>query len=619
LAGIYLDDVPFSPSSPNSDSNGYLFDPDLADIERIEVLEGPQSTLYGASSMGGVLKFVTKQPDLNALSAIVRVDGSQVDAGGTGYGARGSANIPIITDKMALRASAFYRDDPGFVDNDFYGTKNVNHDSVKGARISLRVQFTDDLATTLSGFAQNVDNFAHDSAYLIPQTLRPVPGRLAYSSVFNQSGSIENRSLSDTTTLNLHFATLVNVASYAGVTAIRDNADLTPFEGFAVPPGFLVSTPATFRSRRFSDELRLVSSPGKIEWLLGGFYTHERDPDDIYFNGTDAAGVTLPPSSPYLNVFTYHNTSIFNEKAIFGDVTYHFTERLQGTVGMRYSHDDQSFNEWDDGIIDGGTLFTTVGSSKDSAETYLATVAYKPTSEMSVYLRAASAYRPGGPNIVDATGLALGAPATFGSDKLWNYEAGIKGSWAQRITYSLALYYMDWKNIQLNIFFPGYGTEVANASSAKSDGVEASLELAPIDGLTINLSAAYIDAKLTSPINDAIIGSPSGDRLPYSPRVAAASLLDYRWAALNGVVPRAGLTYAYHGSEVTVFTPKGGHTLPSYATLDLRGGIDWSRYSVIVRIDNITNEFGLIDAGGSPLNGIVIKPRTFGLSFSARF
>jgi iron complex outermembrane receptor protein len=630
LVGVYLDDVPMTPSSPNSNVTNYggTFDPDLADIERIEVLEGPQSTLYGASAMGGVVKFVTKQPDLNDFAGSVRIDGSQVDGGGAGYGMRGSANVPIVADTIGLRASAFYRDDPGFVDSDFTGAKNINHDSVKGARLSLRVRFTEDLESTLSALVQNIDRSGPNLVYLNPATLRPALGSLAYSSPIAQPNTVETRSVSDTTTLNMHFATLTNIASYANVVGhvVVDNSSDGSYLG--APPGVFVYNAGDLESQRFSDEIRLASFPGQFEWLLGGFYTDERDPDDVYIRGTDSVGMTLPSSSPYYNVYTYINTSIFKERAIFGDLTYHLTNQIEGTVGMRYSSNDQSFSY----VESGSPLFTAsppcapcAGSSSDSAKTYLITITYKPTSEMSAYVRAASAYRPGGPNLVNGLQIAQGAPPTFGPDKLWNYEAGLKGAmWNQRITYTADVYHMDWTNIQLNVTDQLGATFLANASSAKSDGVEASIQFAPVDGLTVRLSGAYTDAKLTSDV-PAPTNAAKGTPLPFAPKTAAAAVLDYRWTVFNTITPRAGLTYTYHGSEHTAFTTTGaGYVLPSYETLDLRGGFDWSRYSLIGRVDNVTNKYALSDAEptfafGSPLGGIVIKPRTFGISLQARF
>lgn len=620
LVGIYLDEVPFTPSSPNSDTQALAFDPDLVDVERIEVLEGPQSTLYGASSMGGVLKFVTKQPNLNDLEGSARTEGSQVDGGGAGYSVRGSANIPVVPDMIGVRASAFYRNDPGFVDNDFNGVKNINHDSVKGARLSVKMKITDDLETTLSGLLQNIDGLGSNIVYLNPVTLRPSLGSLAFSSPIAQPVTIHNRSVSDTTTMDLHFATITNIASFADSTG-DTVGDSSFFAGLLGAPGNVgVRSGLVAQSRRWSDEFRLTSVPGKLEWLLGGFYTNERDPDKFSFRGTDSTGNILPSTDPFFNVYSYNNISYFREKAVFGDLTYHLNDRVEGTVGIRYSSNDQSAHWMSTGIL--GVNDFSIASS-DSAETYLATISYKPTSEMTLYVRSASAYRPGGPNIVNAVEVAAKAPVTFGPDKLWNYEGGLKGSlWSQRINYSADIYHMDWSNIQLDVS-TNAGLFVTNASSAKSNGAEAAVQIVPHDRLSVSLKVAYTDAKLTAPVA-APVNAASGDRLPYSPKLNAAALVDYRVAALGAVVPTVGFTYAYRGSVASSFTNGASFTLPSYDTLDLRVGLDWSRYTLIARVDNVTNKYGLTDVGatsaaGTPIAGIVIKPRTFGLSFAAKF
>src|SRR5262249_3160295 len=161
----------------------------------------------------------------------------------------------------------------------------------------------------------------------------------------------------------------------------------------------------------------------------------------------------LQPSSQFYNVYTYHNVSYFVEKAAFADLTYHLTDRLEGTVGTRYSSNSQSFHVLANGLFG---VYDISGNSSDSAQTYLATLRYKPEANLTLYARAASAYRPGGPNIVSPIQIAAGAPSTFGPDKLWNYEVGLKGSlWGQRIRYSADAYHMDWKDMQLNVIIHG--------------------------------------------------------------------------------------------------------------------------------------------------------------------
>lgn len=621
LVGIYLDDIPFTPSSPNAHM-ALALDPDLADVERIEVLEGPQSTLYGASAMGGLLKFVTKQPDLNSYDGDVRISEAQTDGGGTGYGVRGSVNIPLMADVVGIRASTFYRDDPGFVENDFNRVKDINHDSVKGARLVVRVKFSDDVETTVSGLAENIDAAGTNQVYLNPSTLQPSLGRYAYSSLINQPTAVQFQSVGDTTTLNLPFATLKNIASFAKLTdiAVADiGSVLAYFPGLA-PPGSGVSDANDIQSRRFSDELQLASVPGRIEWLLGGFYTHERDPENLYFRGTNAAGTIFPSSSLLYNVYTYYDPPTFDEWAVFGDVTYHLTDQIQATVGTRYSANKQSSDLITSGLL--GTGNDVQSESSDSAESYLATLSYKPTSHATLYLRAASAYQPGGPNILNNVEMAAGVPPTFRASTLWNYEGGIKGSaWDERLTYSADAYHMRWTDIQLSVFSSGFES-IGNAASAKSDGAEASIQVVPVEHLTINLKGAYNDAKLTADAPS--LGAVSGDSLPYAPKFSTAAVMDYQLASFNNISPRAGLTYGYHTSQYSAYTNGTRYDLPGYGTLDVRGGFDWSRYSVIATVTNVTDKYGITSttagaAAGTPLVATIVKPRTVGLAIAAHF
>src|SRR6185437_13896656 len=168
--GIYLDDVPLTASSPLN--NIYAFDPGLVDVERIEVLEGPQSTLYGASAEGGLMRFITVQPNLTTFGGGVKASGSQIDGGAAGYGLQGSVNIPLVSDKVAVLASAYYRHDPGFIDNDATGQKNVNHDKVYGGRLSLRFEINNQLETTVMGLLQRVTQNEPDAVFLDPSTLK---------------------------------------------------------------------------------------------------------------------------------------------------------------------------------------------------------------------------------------------------------------------------------------------------------------------------------------------------------------------------------------------------------------------------------------------------------------
>jgi iron complex outermembrane receptor protein len=623
LVGIYLDDTPFTPTAAGTfDGTAFAFDPDLGDIDHIEVLAGPQSTLYGASSMGGLIKYVTKQPDVNNFEGSVRVDGSQVDGGGAGYGVHASANLPLVTDKIAVRVSVFDREDPGFVDNVHYGNRNVNQEHVDGGRVSVLFKISDDLETTVNALGQRIDSASTGQVFLSPQTLRPLLGSLAYSSPIQPERIINSANLSDTTRWDMHFATLTNIASYAyiRVKAPSDNSIYGGFIGAPLQDYF--DTVSDNASNRLSDEIRWASAPGKLEWLLAGFYTVERDHAAENTQTVNASGQPLPPADPFFDIYDYRFDVKFTEKAVFGNLTYHLTDRLEGTVGMRYSENTQpvhTVTEGDFGITNTRT------NSRDSSDTYLATISYKPESNTTLYIRAASGYRPGG-SFVPPPGVDI--PGTYGPDHLWNYEAGIKGSLMdQRIAYSADVFHMVWTDLQLQFISPKGLQYPGNVGSAKSDGAEGSLRFMPVEGLTASLNAAYTKAKITADV--ASVNAVSGEPLPYSPKFTGAAIVDYRFPTSHGITPTAGVTYAYHGSSNTNFAgaqvaATSVYELASYATLSLRAGIDWSNYSVVFRVDNVTNKYGLSYAAASlaqqsPLIGYVIQPRTVGLSIKARY
>ncbi|MGH8211112.1 MAG: TonB-dependent receptor plug domain-containing protein, partial [Steroidobacteraceae bacterium] len=174
--GYYLDDTPLTPSASNGTGAQFAPDPALGDVDRIEVLNGPQATLYGASTLGGIIKIVTKKPDLTTFSGDASVGGVTVDGGGTGYSTRGSVNIPLIQGLLAARVSAYDREDPGFTDNVFTGQTNVNLDHAHGGRLSLRYEPTQQLTIDLTGLIQQLYSRGGALEYLNPVTLQPIYG-----------------------------------------------------------------------------------------------------------------------------------------------------------------------------------------------------------------------------------------------------------------------------------------------------------------------------------------------------------------------------------------------------------------------------------------------------------
>jgi iron complex outermembrane receptor protein len=405
--------------------------------------------------------------------------------------------------------------------------------------------------------------------------------------------------------------------------AVSDSSYLATELGFT-PPAALAKSISSPNSGSFAEELRLTSAPGRLEWILGGFYTDQNGQQPYLIRGSDSSGNLLPPSNPFFNVYTYSSYPSYFERAIFGDITYHFTDQIQATVGSRYSAINQDVRTITSGLLGVNDLNNP---SHEKKITYLATVTYKPVQDLSIYARAGSAYRPGGANILNVVETAAGAASTYNADTLWNYEIGVKGTaWDQRLRYSADLFHMYWHDIQTSESIHGFSV-ITNAGGATSDGIEFALEALPIEGLTAEIKGAFMKTEYTTdvPCGKGCDPTPRGTPLPYSPHFTGTLNLDYDFEPYHEFTPTVGLTYSYHGSVFTPLSNFTSYAIPSYDTLDLRAGVTWAQYSIIGRINNIADTFGLTSAyaGAGTLEnlagGTVIQPRTFSLSFEAHF
>jgi len=623
LVGIYLDDVPFSSGSPRTSAvvgRSLAFDPAFADIERIEVLKGPQSTLYGASTVGGLIKYVSKRPDPSQFEGSARVGASQTDGGGAGYTTRLSVNVPL-GDGIAVRTSAFYRQNPGYVTEISRGIDDADRSTARGVRASLLIK-SGDLENILTGFLQDIRGREASDVFLTRPSLDFLNGSQSFASPIRQYQRYKYRSISNTTTLKLPFATITNVASYNGVFS-RQLADYSVLTG-ATPDRFAQAFQPN-NNKRLSDEFRIASNPGRFEWLLGLWYTRETFRSFNTFRATDGTGALVPAGDPLDNLYNLNNTAEFKEWAVFGNATYHLTPELEATVGMRYSKNHHDFTAVGFGLL--GASFNSY-PTEDSSKDYLATISYKPNATMTIYARAASGYRPGGPNNFLPASYAAGAPLSFKSDKLWNYEAGIKGSLFDRlVTYEASVYHMNWSDVQVSQSFPlaGGGSDVGvgNAGKAKSDGAEVSITAQPSDQVSFGVNASYNHARIT--VDAPRVGAVSGDALPYAPEFAANVFADFRPRITDSINGLLGATYTFRGSQKAGFrnspTPD---TLSSYGTLDLRAGLEWDRYRLDFTVDNVTNADDVTFVYGSnykggPLSGYTLRPRTFGLALEVKF
>ncbi|NIJ39380.1 outer membrane receptor protein involved in Fe transport [Sphingopyxis panaciterrae] len=614
--GIYIDESPFGASTIYG---GYTVpDLDPQDLQRVEVLRGPQGTLYGAGSLGGLLKYVTADPDPTRFFGRFQVDGSAIDGGGEGYGVRAAANIPL-SDDLALRISGYNRLDPGYVDNVLTGERNINDMRFYGGRVALGWQ-SGDWKVRLSGLFQHYDGNApvvdYDST-----TFKPFYGDLKQSRVPDSTNVKQDvGAVSLLVEGDLGFATLTSASAYNRQKMQFDN-DYSPILSPSLAPVFGIPTlgfvsVSPVKVEKFTQELRLASpATNRLSWQLGLFYTRETQNalgDVVPIDSETGAVIDGLP-----NIGRSDLGASFREVAVFGDMTYHFSSAFDVTAGLRYSRNQQHNLTITSGLIYGDS--TNNVRSRDSAMTFLINPRLRLDENTMLYARIASGFRPGGPNSVTPA-----LPQSYAPDKVTDYEIGLKSElFGRSLSLELSGYWIDWRDIQIQRIAPELAASyIDNGPTAVSKGIEASASWRPVRGLEIYGNIAYNDAHLTEdlPTNSAI--GVSGDRLPLSARWSGAAGASYSlplFGAWNGSL---GVDWRHVGARLGAFPNAGQvrYQLPSYDVVDLRAGISDDRWSFSIYAKNIGDERGQgadINLGLTRVS--VIQPRTFGVSAAVKF
>ena len=619
----YVDDAPYGSSTIYSQGAQLTPDLDPSDLQRLEVLRGPQGTLYGATAMGGLVKYVTTPPNLTAYHGRIEVDGTEVDHGGSGFGGRAMINVPLISDVLGLRISGYDRKDPGFIDDPMLGKKDINDVDVSGGQASLLWKPTDKFSARFEGFYQETNSHGTSEEFVDPTTLKPLAGDLTQNSYAAQP--LRNKYSLYTGTLSYDFgwATLTSSTSYSKLQSVGIS-DYTHLYGTLVGgilgiPNYGVKLDAPIFQDKSTEEVRLVSAQSDVlDWQAGVFVTQEHGNHHESFdsfNTSTGSALTLP-----VTLVDASLVSRFTEYAGYGDVTWKVTSKFNILAGVRFSHNDQVYSQPTNGILLGGASDPT-GKSSDDSTTFLLTPSYQIDNNQMAYVRIASGYRPGGPNGVTLT-TSSSVPPTFGPDSLTNYEAGYKGSfYNHRLYIDLSAFHIDWKDIQLLAVIGGVGAEV-NGSKAVSQGLEAQGTFKPISGLTFSGNFAYTDAKLTANAPSSI-GGEKGDRLPGIPKLSGGVTGDYNFELTPLYPAFVGFSYRYVGSREQNFAPPGTirTELPSYSTVDLRTGVLHDNWTFELYAKNVGDERGIVAVGnGTGIFGAsVIQPETVGFSLSSKF
>jgi iron complex outermembrane recepter protein len=655
--GVYVDDVPFGSSTGLANAAILSGDIDTFDLDRLEVLRGPQGTLYGASALGGVMKYVSNTASTDAFEARAKVGFESVRGGEAGYAVTGLVNVPV-SDRVAVRASGFYRQDGGYVRsignnpiasltdpgvNVVSGTRvesDINDVDVFGGRVSALFHVADNVTLDLRVMAQNIETGSTNLIDADPVTLQPSVSGAVRSRYHRDPSDIEYRVYSAALDWDLRGMTLQSVTSYSTFEQdfVTDVAANTALAGVPLAPvttlifGDPVTRPLSAiqtqitSTDKFTQELRLVSTDDSpFKWLVGVYYTKEDsaiDPQRILAveAGTDTVAADIPVLAEA------KLDSDFEEIALFANATWEITDRLELSFGARVSRNEQSASQTLEGALLGGAVSFDDADSSEKPFTYSISPRFQLTDNVAVYGRVATGYRPGGPNVIPA-GAPPGTPGSYDSDELTSYEVGVKASSVDgRFAIDLAAFYLDWEDVQLLAVVNGVGLN-ANGGTAVSRGAEFAATFRPMEELTFSLNGAYTDAELTED-TDPIVGGSDGDPLSYVPKWSFAADAELRWP-IGAALAYAGVNLSYVDDRPAGFNnrdPDGRiRRLDSYTTLGLRAGVEFDRWTVEVYGKNVTDDDGLTDivnAGVLP-NGQVglsrIRPRTFGLTVGAHW
>jgi outer membrane receptor protein involved in Fe transport len=640
--GFYLNDTPLPLS----------LDPRVLDIDRVEVLRGPQGTLFGAGSMGGTVRLITRQPSLEEISGKVDLEGSKVNHGDGGYSADATLNMPLIKGEVALRISAFSAFEPGYFTREWgYVTSPpvaLPPDAPKGSKSGI-------------GASQNTGAMA--SLAIAPSAL---PG-LTITPTFIYQRSVSNGyPLADFTPSNLYQIRPLNVPEavddtweFAGLTASYDagfgrfvgsgtyfyrNAfdleDGTEFTA-AVYPGlnYYVAAPLpnNLYTKTYNGEARFESTlHGPVQFVLGVFsdLTDRRFYEPYLAPGVNAASGGVLGSDL---LFTENAPNTDRQRAAFLNVSYDVTSKLQVSAGVRRARLEHEFVFNAGGFENGGTSSNT-GDHTETDTSPRFTAKYQFTPDQMVYASAAKGFRIGGsnfelPSICDpalkVAGIANGAP--FQSDSLWSFEVGTKNAWLDgRVKSRLSIYRIDWKGIQqtttLDVIDPVCTFNVTtNSGAARSDGAELEVDAAPIPNLTLNFGLGYEDAKITSvdPGSLTVVGQP----LNQVPKWTGSTTAQYSIPlGERSVYIRGQYTFTGLRTSFVNVAPPTGRTLDSYSLVNLRFGVDqgpWEAGFFARNLFDVRANLGDVNPEVGELTGrprwMIAVPRTVGIEVRRNF
>lgn len=639
VVGFYLDDIPLT-ASAGAFNGRVVIDPNLYDLNRVEVLRGPQGTLYGASSMGGTIKVITNAPDPSGFDASAQGTFSGTDGGGANYAENGMVNLPL-GDTAALRLVASQSHTSGWIDRiviadgqfpletNNLNTRgdvlaapvgkiypNANDEDLTGARASLLWRPTDRLDVNgiylyqkiTQGGLNQIDTDPDTDAHYQPfDSGEGISDKIDLGSISIKYRA-EGFDVISTTARWKRQETLVEDGNEELQWALSKPTAILPF--YISQGGFGPLDPdvETDESDQTSEELRIASNgDSPFKWLAGYFYSdfHSSTDLNIGWPGALAAFGTT-------NAFQQQQPITILQNAVFGEVSYNITSQLKATAGIRRFSFISELSNFESGAISAtgsNTVEATHSSEKDQGVDPKVDLSYEVNKQLLLYATAAKGLRPGGGNqVVPVSGLVncepglqqvynttsfVPSPLTFKPDRLWSYEVGQKfESSDRRVSINAAEYFEHWSAVQQSVPLSCGFVFTANAGDAHIYGSELEIDAALAPGLVLSLAGGYSHGRfVTAGFNGlAII---SGDQLQNIPEVTTSQSLTYRRPLSDHLSLVARVDNNYVGPRIDV--SYSVNQVPSYDIANGRVGVEMGHLVTSLFVNNLTNKRAIID------------------------
>jgi outer membrane receptor protein involved in Fe transport len=631
----YIDEAPVG--SVNAYAFGGTLTPDLdpSDLQRVEVLKGPQGTLYGAGAVGGLLRYVTIAANADRFSGVVSVGGNKVSDGSYGSNERIALNIPLAKDSLGLRVSAFNRNEAGYIDNPRDGQADVNKANTRGGRIALDWKIDADWSIKTWALTQELKADGYGTEDVLAPNLTPLSRPLERVTYIPEPQDMSLDVANTTVKGRVGNFELVSSTTWQdSVSRTRQDASSANTDLLHVVfgvPGLGAEVDDLVKTGRWSQELRARSSAfgDKLDYDVGLFWTRENSTlsatSPSPFVMATGAPLPLPPLADDLIVSRYE------EYSLFGNATYAVTPHFDLLAGARFSNDQQHFDQDYKPSLVTPVAVNVVQDVTKQNSSWMLGARYMAGPATAVYARVATGYRPGGPSALPP-GILPGGKPSFEPDTLTSYELGFKSEFlGGKASIEAAVFAIDWRDIQIQTTAPTATLSYAyfvNGGSAKSKGAEATLIYVPMSGLTLRANGAYTDARLSSDAPSA--GGLSGDEMPFTPKWSGSLGADYKFA-LASTPAWVGMTVNYTGERRSDFSQRKAVDVPSYKTLNINAGVDVDQMRFSLYVRNLANDRGInyaapngdqftgLNPSGNPFVASIVQPRTIGMDVSYRW